>query len=64
MAKKNVTNTMNLANDNGNTAVVEVLKSGNVDVTISNPNNITVIRHFDSLSAMAEELDGMGYKNA
>ena len=61
MAKKNVEYTMNFAKDNGNTAVAEVLKGGKVDVTISNPNNVTVIRHFDSVDAMNSDMNSMEY---
>ena len=62
MAKKNVENTINFTKTNGNTAVAEVLKGGNVDVTINNPGNVTVIRHFDNVDAMNAEMKSMEYQ--
>lgn len=62
MAKKNVENVINFKKDNGNTAVAEVLKGGKVDVTIKNNDmNVTVIHHYDSISAMVDAVNELGY---
>ena len=58
---KNTTTAMNFVKDNGNTAVAEVLKDGKVDMTITTPGNITVIRHFDNLDKMVDETNSLGY---
>lgn len=62
MAKKNVENVINMTKENGNTAVVEVLKGGKVDVTIKNHDmNVTVIHHYDDVSAMTNAMNELGY---
>lgn len=61
MAKKNVENVINMKKDNGNTAMAEVMKNGKVDVTITTPNNVNVIRHFENVGAMNNEMKAMGY---
>lgn len=62
MAKKNVIETLNLTNENGNTAKVEVLINGDVDVTIYTTKNITLLRHFNNIDIMAENMRSLGYK--
>ena len=62
---KNVENIINMTKDNGNTAVAEVLKGGKVDVTIVNPTkNVTVIRHYDTVSDMVDAMNALGYNKA
>lgn len=61
MAKKNVENVINMKKDNGNTAMAEVMKNGKVDVTITTPDNVTVIRHFDNMTSMVDEMNVLGY---
>ena len=64
MAKKHIDYTINYTKDNGNTAIAEVLMDGKADVFINTPDNVTVIRHFDSVDDMKNEMDSLGYNAA
>ena len=64
MAKKHIDYTINYTKDNGNTAVAEVFMDGKVDVSINTPDNVTVIRHFNSFDDMKNEMKSLGYNAA